>query len=322
MGLGAVGGEEGGFEGGEGAGEEAGADVGGEADGEAEVVDGGEAVELGFLDRVAGFPEGAEGATGVAGLAGGAVAGVVEREIGMGELAEIDEAMAGVDATVTGFASGGDAIEGVATHFDTDENIFGARETEEVAGLGFGEFGVAPEEDVLKVGFEEGTAKTVAVEGEIAEILGGLAAEILPATALEDGIEMLAVAEGVAMDVVSAEAAVGPGVGADEGLLIIFVGVGEGGEFVECHVDIGADLTLGLHGDFGVDEVGLAGEGVGEMDASVGDLDEIVGIFEKAGAVGGVFGHGDDFAVTGAERHDLEATGVGDGGAVPAEMSG
>ena len=126
---------------------------------------------------------------------------------------------------------------------------------------------------------------------------------------------MLAIAKVVAMFQVLAEAAFGPTFGASHGFNVIFVGVGEGSEFVERHVDVGADLALDLHRFFGANEIGLAVEGIGEVDACFGNVGE-------AFFVGGVsdaafFFHGNDFAETGAERHNLEAARVGQGGFLP-----
>ncbi len=111
------------------------------------------------------------------------------------------------------------------------------------------------------------------------------------------------------------EATLGPAFGALHRLDIIFVSVGEGSELVESHVNIGADATLDLHRFFRTDEVGLSVERIDETHASLCDVGE-------AFFVGGVgdaafLFHRDDFAEAGAEGHDLEAAGVGKGGAEP-----
>ena len=126
---------------------------------------------------------------------------------------------------------------------------------------------------------------------------------------------MLAVAEVVAMFQMLAEAALGPAFGAGHGFNIIFISVSKGSKFIESHMNIRADLTLDAHRFFGADEIGLTVEGVGEVDAFFGDVGEAFFM----GGVGDAafFFHGDDFAETGAERHDLETTGVGDGGFLP-----
>lgn len=117
---------------------------------------------------------------------------------------------------------------------------------------------------------------------------------------------------------VFAEATFGPAFGAVERFNVIFVGVGEGSELVKSHVDIRTNATLDLHGFFRTNKIGLAVGGVDEADAFFGNVGEAFFV----GGVGDVafFFHGDDFAEAGAERHDLEATGVGEGGAEPRSM--
>ena len=234
--------------------------------------------------------------------------------------AEIDVAVQGVDFAMAGFAGGGDAVKGVGAHFGTDEDVVGAGEAEEVTGFAYGEFFVAPTEDVAEVFFEEGAAESVAVKIHGAEGTGGTTAEIFPTAALEDAVEGLAVAEVVTVFLMFGEGALGPSFGASHGFYIIFISVGEAGELIKGHVDIGTDLTLDAHGFFGADEIGLAIKGVGEIYATFGDVGET---FFMGGVCDGAFAfHGDDFAETGAEGHDLEATGIGEGGAMPAVPGG
>ena len=114
---------------------------------------GGEAVVFLFLGGVTRAPEGAEGTKGPAGAAGGAVATRFERFFDVGELAEVEIAVFGVNFAMAGFASGGDTVEGVGAHFSADEDVVGVGETEEMAGFVRGEFFVAPAEDFAEVFF-------------------------------------------------------------------------------------------------------------------------------------------------------------------------
>lgn len=101
--------------------------------------------------------------------------------------------------------------------------------------------------------------------------LGGLAAEVLEEAALDDGIEVLGreiFCFGVVfLAFVFGEVAREPGVGIFHGALHDGVVAGVGG-LVEGHMDVGTDLPLGLHGDFGghteeiAVDVGLEGDAV------------------------------------------------------------
>ncbi len=124
--------------------EHGGTDFFGEADDEAEVVNGGEAIEFALFLWVAGTPHGAEGTESPAGATSRAIAAGVEDAADVGEFAEVETAVAGVDFAVASFAGRGNAIEGVGTHFCTDEDVVRMGETEEVAGLVKGQFFVTP----------------------------------------------------------------------------------------------------------------------------------------------------------------------------------
>lgn len=300
--------------------EDALADFFGEADDETEVMGGSEAVVLRFFRGVAGTPEGAKGTERPAGAAGCAVAAGFEGLFDAGELAEIKVAVVGINLAMAGFTGGGDAVEGVSAHFGAYENIVRMGKTEEVARFVRGEFLVAPAEDCAEIFFQEGAAeaetiKLFAVDGHRAESFRGRATEVFPAAALEDAVEMLAVAEIVAMFKMLAEAALGPAFGAGHGFNIIFISVSKGSKLIESHMNIRADLALDAHGFFGADEIGLTVEGIGEVDAFFGDVGEtffVGGIGDAA-----FFFHGNDFAETGTERHDLETARVGDGRLMP-----
>ena len=140
------------------------ADFFGEADNETEVVGGSEAVVLRFFLGVAGAPEGAEGTERPACLAGRAVAAGFERLLDVGELAEVEVAVMGINFAMAGFAGRGDAVEGVSAHFGADENVVRMGKAEEVARFVDGEFFVAPAEDFAEVFFQEGAAEAEAVE--------------------------------------------------------------------------------------------------------------------------------------------------------------
>lgn len=296
------------------------ADFFGEADDETEVVGGSEVTILGLLGGVARAPKGAEAAQRPAGATSGAVAAWVEDGAGVAELAEVEVAVFSVDFAVASFAHGGDAIESVGAHFGADENVVGMRKAEEVAWFGNREFFITPTENGTEIFFKKGTAEAETVEFDavnlhFGEVLSGATAKILPPAALEHGVKVLAVAEVVAVFQVFTETAFGPTLGAFEGFDIVFVSVGERSEFIKSHVDVGADATLDLHGFFGADEVGLAIERVGKANAFFGDVGEA--LFMSGVGDAAFFFHGDDLAEPRTERHDLEATTVGDGGASP-----
>ena len=81
-------------------------------------------------------------------------------------------------------------------------------------------------------------------------------------------------------------------------------------------MNISANATLDLHGFFWTDKIWLSVEGICEIYALLGDMSKTFfmgGIGDAA-----VFIHRDNFAKSGSERHDLEATGIGEGRAVPA----
>ena len=60
---------------------------------------------------------------------------------------QIEAPVGGVDRGVTRHAGGGDAVEGVHTVFDTDKDIIGLRDAQQVAGLVLGQFLGAPADD-------------------------------------------------------------------------------------------------------------------------------------------------------------------------------
>lgn len=136
----------------------------GEADDEAEVVDGGEVIIFAFLLDVARTPECAETPTRPAGATSGAIATVVKGGARVGEFAEVEGAVAGVDFAMAGFAGGGHTVESVGAHFGTNENVVGMRQAEQVTRLICGKFLVAPAEDFTEVFFEKSATETITVK--------------------------------------------------------------------------------------------------------------------------------------------------------------
>lgn len=170
----------------------------GEADDETEIMGGGEAVEFGFLLRIARAPHGTEAAESPALMAGRTVATRIKNGARIAELTEIKVAVFCVDFAVAGFAHRGYAVEGVGTHFGANEDIVGMGKAEEMARLIRGKFFIAPAEDFAEIFFQEGATeteaiKTHAVNGHICEGFCGATAEIFPATALEDAVKILAI---------------------------------------------------------------------------------------------------------------------------------
>ena len=108
---------------------------------------------------------------------------------------------------------------------------------------------------------------------------------------------------------VFSEATLGPALGATHGFNVIFISISKGSKFIKSHVNVGANAALDLHGFFGANEIGLAVEWVNEVDAFFGDMGKALIMGSVSDAT--FFFHGNNFAEARAERHNLEATGVG-----------
>jgi hypothetical protein len=114
------------------------------------------------------------------------------------------------------------------------------------------------------------------------------------------------------------EAAGGPRLGAGQRLLLVGAAVQQGGQLVEGEDDVGTQAVLDAHRHLGGEPVGRAVEVAAEGDAVVVDVGEtvLVGGDDVGGLGRGV--HRQRLAEPGAEAHDLEAAGVGEGRAGPA----
>lgn len=214
-------------------------------------------------------------------------------------IANIDAAVWGIEGAVAGLASGGNAVKSVATILGADEEIarFGTH-AEKMARLILGENLVSELDDIGSF-FGFGSverADAVAINWLLRHELGGFAAKVLEQPALDDGIKILfwpVVLFGFLGEaLVFSDIARKPIVRAKHSLANkVFVRRIDG--LIESHVDVGADLPLGLHGDFGIHADFVAVDVGFKCDAIVVD-----------------------FSI-GQGKH-LEATGIGKGWAVPA----
>ena len=197
-----------------------------------------------------------------------------------------------------------------------------------MAGLGFGQLFGAPAHDGAEVFLLERTADTEAVEGHGAQILACLAAQVLVLGALNHAEQCLV---GLAhalcgQALVLSDAAQRPQAGAFKRLLLVAAGVVQGGQLVEGKHDVGTDLVLHLHGHLGGEAVNRAVNMRLEVHAVVVNVSEAFlalrhVVVAEGAAVGALSvrdgAHVDDLLEAGAQAHDLEATGVSEGGAVP-----
>ena len=122
------------------------------------------------------------------------------------------------------------------------------------------------------------------------------------------------------MTAMFAQAALGPSLGAGQRLDVVFIGIGQRGQLIKGHVDVCADPALDLHRLFRTDEVLLVGERVTEMDAVFSDAGQALFRIRVGHFLFAV--HTDDLADAGAQRHDLESAGIGEGRPVPSGPAG
>ena len=152
------------------------------------------------------------------------------------------------------------------------------------------------------------------------EVAAGFPAEVFILCALDNTPEGLRGAVGAfcRQAAVFHQAAFRPQACAFQGLLLIAAGVEERRQLVEGEDDVCAQVVLDLHGHFGGEAVQGAVEVGAEGDAVVVHIGHAFFAFaDFTVAVGaGKFG-GQHFFEAGAEGKNLEAAGVGVGGAVP-----
>ena len=191
--------------------------------------------------------------------AGVAIAALVDgREVRLeARVGDVVAAGGGVDGGVACHAGGGDAVEGVYTVLDADEDVVGFGDAEQVAGLGFGQLFGAPAHDGAEVFLLKRTTDAEAVEGHGAEVLACLAAQVLVLRTLNDAEQRLV---GLAhalcgQALVLSDATQRPQAGAFERLFLVAAGIVEGGQLVEGEHDVGTDLVLNLHGHLGGEAV-------------------------------------------------------------------
>lgn len=219
------------------------------------IVDAGESLAGNFVD----FVEVMEIGSGVI-FTAIAVAGGVEwfEHLAIFGIAYINATVWRIEGAVAGLARGGDAIESVATVFNANKEItrFGAH-TKEVARFVVRDNFVGEFDNVGGFrGFSgiEGT-NAVTVNGLFSHKFGRFAAKIFKETALDDSIKILfwfagffsSLSEALMFGDIARE----PVMGANHGFFDEFFVVRIDG-LIKGHVNVGADLPLGLHGDFGI----------------------------------------------------------------------
>ena len=249
--------------------------------------------------------------------ANGALAGGVGRGLVFCELfvLDVEAALAGEEQSVAGGTGGKNAIHHVDSHAGVELDFVGVADTHDVARFVFGQerqdFRDHFEGELTRLADTE-AADGVAVEIHFDEAFGALAAEIAIHTALDDSEEGLRARStfglgGVAPRSPSArdrghpaevrDRALGPGHGEAEAFFGAITSGGVLGALVEGHDDVCAESNLDVDGVLGGEEVRAAVEVGAELDAV-----------------------GRDFA-EGVEGKDLEAAGVSEDGAGPADES-
>src|SRR5699024_7420017 len=245
---------------------------------------------------------------------------------------EVHAAGAGVDRAVARHSGGGDAVGGVGTGRDRDEQVVDRGDAEQVARPGLRQLVGHPADDGAEVLLLQRPSDAEAVEGPAVllhrpEVAGRLPAQVLVLGALDHAPQLLIGPVGAlgGQAGVLGQAADRPPAGALERLLLVAAGVHQGGQLVEGEHDVRPQPVLDLHRDLGREAVHVAVDGGAEGDAVVGDVGQA---FLALGAVVVFPGGGacrlpaaelarEHLAEAGAQAHLLEAAGVGVGGAGP-----
>ena len=172
---------------------------------------------------------------------------------------------------------------------------------------------------------DDRAADADAIEIERGDLLGRMPAQILVIRALHHAIQrLIRLAKTLFGEpLVLGYAALRPTVGAFHGAFLVSAGVHQRGQLVEGEHDVGADLVLDAHGDFGGEPVQRAVERrlerytvlVHEREPLLAFRDHVVRF--HAGDVHGLGHEGERLLEARAERQHLEAAGIGEGRAVP-----
>lgn len=190
-------------------------------------------------------------------------------------VADVDDALAGVEHTVAGVAAGEHAVEHVDAAADALQQVGGGAYAHEVAGLRFGEDVAAQFGDAVHVG--DGLAYGEASDGVaglvlISDKLAGLGTQVIEAAALYDGKEGLRVTVLRPGFPHEGDAALQPAVSEVHATLGVLAGGGVGGALVEGHDDIGTDGALDAEAALRTEQVLAAVDVTGEGGALLGDL--------------------------------------------------
>ena len=175
---------------------------------------------------------------------------------------DVVAAVAREDRAVSAATGGRHAVEGVAAVLHAGENVVDRRDAEHVARAAFRHRIADPGARVADDALFDRAADADAVEIERRDLFGGMPAQILIIRALHHAIQRLVrLAKTLFGEpLVLGYAALRPTVGAFHGTFLVAAGVHQRGQLVESEHDVGADLVLDAHGDFGGEPVQRAVE--------------------------------------------------------------
>ena len=196
--------------------------------------------------------------------AGVAVAALLKRTEIVLELRALDvvAAVAREDRAVSSATGGGDAVERIATVLHAGEDVVDRGDAEHMARTAFRHRVTDPGAGVADDALLDRAADADAVEIERSDLFGGMPAQILVIRALHYAVErLIRLAETfLGKPLVLGHATLRPAVGAFHGTFLVAAGVHQRGQLVESEHDVGADLVLDAHGDFGGEPVQRAVE--------------------------------------------------------------
>ena len=217
----------------------------------------GQVVDAGYLhgQQLLGLEEVVEVGLGVDAVDVAAI-GIDGREVVFPLLvAHVHRAFVGEEHGVAAIAGGHDAVEHIDASFDGLEDVLGGAYAHQIAGTVLGQDVVDHLDHVVHHlrGFAygqttDGGSTTVVETAEyIADVLGGILAQILIGTALNDGEQRLGVAVKGFSIIKTLDATLEPALGEAERLLGILVIALARRALVEGHHDVGTNHALGVH---------------------------------------------------------------------------
>ncbi len=261
--------------------------------------------------------------------AGVAVAGVVDRREVAAESTgvDIESARADVDRGIAGHPGGIDAIEGVGTVLDGDEEILRLADAQQMPRLLLGQFIAAPAHDGAEIRLLQRATDPETIKGRTRsdpphgiEITRCLAAQILVLRALDHGEQRLIRPMGSLRGepLVFVDAALRPFVRAPQRLLLIATGIEQRGQLVEGEHDIRAEPVLDSHRHLRCEPVFRTVQMGAKGDAVVVDHRQaLLALGDHLVALHPDRLHGQHLLEADPQRHDLETTAVGEGGTGP-----